>query len=370
MSDRLWYKAARNIVKAGPMPFPISNILLELLKTIITDEQAEFIVKVYSIRPNMSYEQVKEKVKDMSEESLNKMLDELQYNGIIAGTQSKSTGVMVYRLQPPFPGMFEFQLMRPGEGPREKKLAKLFDSLFKEMGVLTTKNYDKLIPQYKLFPPVDRVVPVEQEVQGGTDIILGKEDVNKIVAKYDDIALALCYCRHEKDLLDEPCKIDAPRTNCLLFGKTAKFCIEKDFANKITADEAIKILREAEDVGLVHKAFHIHQNPERDLEAICNCCNCCCGIFQLYNEGVMPFYTITNYLASVSKDDCSACGTCEEKCPMHAIKLIDAVAIVDDTICIGCGVCAHHCNFNAIHLKRFDEPRKVFVLPPKVPIEE
>jgi len=370
MSEKLWYKLARTIVKAGPMPFPISDTLLELLNMIITDEQADFIVKVFSRKPNMNSEEIKKKTAEMSDQELEKMLEVLQYNGVIAGTESRSTGITVYRLQPPFPGMFEFQLMRPGDGPREKKLAKLFDTLFKDMGKLTTRNYDKLIPQYKNFPPVDRVIPVEQEVQGGTDIILGKEDVNKIVEKYDHIALALCYCRHEKDLLDDPCKINAPRQNCLLFGKTAKFCIEKDFATRIDKKRALEILREGEDAGLVHKAFHIHQDPDRNLEAICNCCNCCCGIFQLYNEGVMPFYTLTNYLAKVNEEDCTACGTCESMCPIHAIELTGPVASVDDNLCIGCGVCAHHCPENSIHLTRSDKIRKVFIPPPKVPIED
>jgi len=298
MDEKLWYKLSRTIVKAGKMPFPINDTLIELLKTIITEEQAKFIIKVFSRKPNMNSDEIKQK-SDVEGEQLEKMLKDLQYIGVIAGTQSRTTGIKVYRLQPPFPGLFEFQLMRPGEGEREKKLAMLFDKLFEEMGKLTIQHYDKLIPQYKNFPPVDRVVPVEQEVEPRDEIVIPYEDVKDIVNKYEDIALALCYCRHEKDLLNEPCKLNAPRENCLLFGKTAKFCIEQNFAKKITNEDALKILREAEDAGLIHKAFHIHQDPKRDLEAICNCCNCCCGIFQLFNRGVMPYYTITNYVANV-----------------------------------------------------------------------
>ena len=366
MNDKIWYKLSRAIIKAGKMLFPVTDTLFELLQYVVTEEQAKFIIKVYNRKPNMNLDEIKKK-SDLDDDSLMKMLDKLQYNGVIVGTQSMSTGITVYRLQPPFPGMFELQLMRPGEGEREKKLARLFDTLFKEMGQLTSKNYDSLIPQFKNFPPVDRVVPVEKEVDSGSEVILSREDVKKIIDKYDDIAVALCYCRHEKDLIAEPCEIDAPRTNCFLFGKTAKFCIEKDFANSITKDEALKVLREAEDAGLVHKAFHIHQDPERDLEAICNCCNCCCGVFQLFDKGVMPFHTISNYLTEVDDDNCIGCGTCVEKCPMHAIDLEDGLAVVEEEKCIGCGVCAHHCPEDAIHLKR-SGLRDVFIPPKKIEI--
>jgi len=368
MDEKLRYKLARTIIKCGSMPFPITDTLYELFQMIITDEEAKFIVTVFNRKPNLNLDEIKEKI-EMDEEELLKILKTLQYNGVISGTKSKTTGITVYRLQPPFPGLFEYQLMRPGEGEREKKLARLFDKVFSELGSQTARNYDVLMEQFKAFPTIDRVVPVEKEVDTQEEIILSREDVTSIIDKYDDIAVCLCYCRHEKDLLDDPCKLDAPRSNCFVFGKSAIFNIENDFAKPITKEEAKIVLSEAEDAGLVHKAFHVHSDPDRELEAICNCCNCCCGIFQLYNKGAMPFYTLTNYLAKVNEDDCIGCGTCEERCPMHAINLEDAIAVVDEKMCIGCGVCAHLCPEEAIHLQRSKEMRTVFIPPPKVTSE-
>ncbi|GAG76521.1 unnamed protein product [marine sediment metagenome] len=40
-SEKIWYKAARTIVKAGQLPMVVNETLLELLKMIMTDEQAE-----------------------------------------------------------------------------------------------------------------------------------------------------------------------------------------------------------------------------------------------------------------------------------------------------------------------------------------
>ena len=180
----------------------------------------------------------------------------------------------------------------------------------------------------------------------------GKEENN--------IAVAHCYCRHEHDLINDPCKLGAPKVNCFLFDKSAKFAIERGFASPISKEDAMKLFREAEDYGLVHKVFHVHSDPEKGIEAMCNCCTCCCGIFQLYSRGVTPFHTISSYISRVSEDDCVGCGTCVEKCPLEAIDLEDSIAVVNEDLCIGCGVCAHHCPEEAIHLERIG-PRDVYI---------
>ena len=262
---RLWYKVARNVVKAGQMPIPVNDTLIELLQILIDEKEAQFISDVFKRQPNLNIDQIKDIV-DIPEDKLKKILSNLMEKGIVTGIPSTSTGVMVYRLMGPFPGIFEFSLMKKSTSEtleRDKKLARLFDKLFEEMSEGTQKNYDNIVPQFKNFPPVDRVIPVEKEIDITQEVVLPSEEVKKVVEKFDNIAVALCYCRHEKDLLGDPCKMDAPRENCLLFGKTAKFSIDQGFANPITKEDAKKILEEAEEYGLVHKAFHIHQNPER-----------------------------------------------------------------------------------------------------------
>jgi len=362
-SQDIWYKTARTIVKAGYMPFPISGTLIELLKILITERQAEFI-QVFKKQPNLTLDQIKENCK-LKEEEIKQILNDLMHEGVITGTESRSAGVMIYRLMPPFPGLFEFTLMRGKSGEKEKKLAKLFDTLFEEIKDGTQKNYNNIVKQFKQFPAIDRVVPVEQEVEVQQELVLPPEEVSKIVEEYDDIALTTCYCRHEKDLLDRPCEVTDIRKNCLLFGKTAKFAIEQEFAESISRDEVKKILKEAEEEGLVHKTFHVHLKPERGIEAICNCCKCCCGIFQLYYQGAMPLHTLTSYIAEINEEDCVGCGVCVEKCPMETIDLVDDIAIINTEKCIGCGACVHQCPSDAIELNRTGL-RDVYVPPPKL----
>ncbi|UCD01705.1 MAG: 4Fe-4S binding protein [Promethearchaeota archaeon] len=365
MTDKFWYKVARTIIKAGVFPVPISATLIEILQTLLTEEQAKFVL-IYR-KPSMTLEQIKQRI-DMDKESILKMLDTLMQNGVIVGTKSRSTGVKVYRLMGLYPGIFEYTFLKGTTGEKEKKLAELFEKLFVEITKGTQKNYDNIINVFRGLPATDRTLPVEKEVEVGTETVMPFEEIKKYVEEYDDIALVHCYCRHAKDLINDPCKLGASKNNCFLFDKTAVFGIEQGFGRPISKKEVIKILREAEDEGLVHKVFHVHSDTNRGIEAICNCCNCCCGMINLYYRGAKPIHTMSSYIANVDNDLCIGCGTCVEKCPMETIDLEDTVAVVNEDKCIGCGVCAYHCPEEAMHLKRIG-PRHVFIPPKKVEVE-
>ncbi|MGV9173480.1 MAG: hypothetical protein ACOC35_13085, partial [Promethearchaeia archaeon] len=125
---KLWYKTARTIIKAGKMPFPVNDTLIELLQTLINEEEAKFISEIFKRQPNLNINQIKE-ISEMSEDTLEDMLSTLMKKGIITGIPSSSTGIMVYRLMAPFPGIFEFSLMKkstPESLERDRKLAQLF----------------------------------------------------------------------------------------------------------------------------------------------------------------------------------------------------------------------------------------------------
>ncbi len=103
MSQNLWNEIARTIINAGQMPIPVNNTLIELLKILINEAQANFLL-IFE-KPSLNINQIKEKT-DLDETQLEKILNDLMYNGIITGTTSRSTGVKVYRLMGPFPGIF------------------------------------------------------------------------------------------------------------------------------------------------------------------------------------------------------------------------------------------------------------------------
>ncbi|PIP38338.1 MAG: hypothetical protein COX19_13175, partial [Desulfobacterales bacterium CG23_combo_of_CG06-09_8_20_14_all_51_8] len=62
-------------------------------------------------------------------------------------------------------------------------------------------NYDAIAPAFQAMPPMTRIIPVETQVDRSIDTVLPTEDVKKLVERFDTIAMAACYCRHQKDLL-------------------------------------------------------------------------------------------------------------------------------------------------------------------------
>jgi len=356
MDEKLWYKLARNIIKAGGPPIPINETLIQLIKLLITEEQLLFLL---IFNKPLNIEQIKDKT-NLHDNILQGKLKELMHIGMITGIQSRSTGQMVYRLSAFLPGLLEYTLMRGESGPKQVKLAQLWDQLFKDSNEITKKNYEIVMEAFRNAPPIDKVVPIEQQLESYEELIFSESDVMKIINKFNIIAVSYCYCRHLKDLLNDPCKIDAPRQNCLTFGRSARFLIENGFAKEVTKTEAIEILKESEEYGLVHKAFHTKADPELEELGLCNCCQCCCGNFQAFYKGTSPTHTYTSHIARINEDLCIGCGTCIDKCPVEAPILVGSTTVINQDKCIGCGVCAIKCPEKAINLE-ITELRKVFI---------
>ncbi|TFG12755.1 MAG: 4Fe-4S dicluster domain-containing protein [Promethearchaeota archaeon] len=373
--EEKYKKAAQVIIRAGILPFPLTDTLLEIIRYIIREEDLDFIM-AFKRKFSQTMEQLKKSSK-MSEKEILEHVKFLSKKGVIFN-QPNSEGIMVYRLLPlMMVGPFEYLLMEKiGYTEQEKRLAILFKKLFDEAKELIHEKYEMFIPIFKKLPPIDRTVPVIGQGASGEDIkisvnkevdvpeeeIIPIQKVEELINKFDDIAVGHCFCRQHKDLLGDPCKVTDLRENCFTFGKSARFCVEQGFQRMISKDEALKVLKASEEDGLVHKAFHPHSDILKDETSICNCCVDCCATFELWRDGVLPLINSTYHLSSVNREICVGCGTCVEKCTVGAISLNDnEKAEVDQIRCIGCGLCAHFCPQNAITL--LEGMRKVYVPP-------
>ena len=358
MNENIWKKVARRIVKAGGLPFPVSDTLVKICQLLIGEEEGKFIASHFR-KSSMTLDQLV-KESNMNVNTIKKILESLIDSGVAAPYPSTSTGENVYYLAGPVPGIFERVFMKGEKTEKYIKLAHLFEQYFKDIGDGYQRDYDNAMKIFKQFPPIYRIVPVEEEIKEHQELILPFEEVSKIVNKFDKIAVGTCYCRHQRELLDDPCKLNAPKKNCLFFGRTAQFFLDYDIAEEISKEEALEIVKEAEEYGLVHRAFHARQDITKDEFALCNCCKCCCEVFHSYYNGSLPMNSLTSYKAIVDIEKCIGCETCVEKCPMETIELIEIYAKVNEQKCIGCGVCAHNCAQGAIKLERTG-PREVIV---------
>ena len=366
------------IVKAGVLPTPVNNTLIEILKTQLTEEELDFI-NAFRRKTSQTMDQLK-KTSKLSEPQILSFVKRLAKKGFIFN-QPNSEGVMVYRLMPLLMvGAFEYLYMKKIEHNEvEEKLAKMFSKYFEETRDFIQANYEQILPIFENMLPIDRTMPILNETIQGDQIslsvnkeidvpeetIVPTQKVEKLIEKFDDITVGHCFCRHHRDLLGKPCKVTNLRENCFTFGKSARYVAEQGFGRLVSKEEALEIMKNSEDDGLIHKAFHPHSDITKTETSICNCCKDCCGTLEWWRMGIVALINSTNYLSQVDPDLCVGCGTCVEKCPVDAIKLNDSEkAEVNAEYCIGCGVCAHFCPENAISL--LEGMRKVYVAPPRL----
>ncbi len=364
MSEKLWQKVAKILVKAGGNPlFQANDTMITLFKTLLNEEQAEFLLNFRN--PKMTFARLKEKT-GMEDRGLSTMLNSLMDEGIIFDMPKKDPNNSEYHLLAPIPDIFEYSLVKKNTTEKRKKLAKIYDKILEEAGELTHKNYETLLSIFKdKMPAFTRILPIDKELIIPKEETLPFFEASKVIDRYDTISLSQCPCKLDKELLGDPCKATTDHFRCLHFGHIGRYFIEHGFGKPISREEAKKVLLEAEKDGLVHKAFHYDFDLDKEENAICNCCKCCCIIFQSYYRGIWPYHTKSSYIAELDENKCKGCGACVEKCPIEAITLIDGKSRTDNNKCLGCGVCVNQCPENARVLRKTDL-RSVFIPIPKV----
>jgi ferredoxin len=171
------------------------------------------------------------------------------------------------------------------------------------------------------------------------------DDAVAIIKKNDTIAVGECICRKGRKIMGKGC--DKPIEACFLFGSFARFYIENNMGRRVDVEEAVGILRKAQDAGLVTQPS-TSQNPG----GMCNCCGDCCGILVAVKKFPKPAELVfSNYQSAINGENCTGCEICLDRCQMEAIAINkDGVAQVDLDRCIGCGLCVTTCPSEAISL--------------------
>lgn len=207
-------------------------------------------------------------------------------------------------------------------------------------------NFARLAEQF--FPkPFTRVIPVQKSIETGKHQILDADSVDKIIADAEKIAVTKCTCR----VIAHKC--DKPEEICLQVNNAAKYTIDRGSGREIDKAEALALLREAEEKGLVH----VTMNKAHVGHFICNCCPCCCQALPLMISEGIKICDPSRYRADIDPDKCSFCGTCQERCYFQAISEVeDTLMRVDPDKCVGCGLCQVSCPEEAITLIAVRDP--------------
>lgn len=329
MNEDVYRRLAQRL-DAIPNGFPSteSGIELKLLAKIFTEEEAHLAAAMrltkepadsIAARAGVSLKETRRHLKAMAREGL-----------ILAG---KGTGELVYGLMPFVVGIYEEQLPRLDE-----ELATLFEQYYKETGGGGT-----LI---QAAPSGHRVIPVEESIAFEPEIF-PYERASELLQGAKAWGVRDCICRVQQRLVGKGC--DHPVEVCLLFAPVEGVFDHSDVTRALTKEEALRILRETEEAGLVHSTANYRDGHYY----ICNCCSCCCGFLRSVVEfGVPTAVAHSDFRAVVDEDECVGCGDCAERCQFGALSVPGDVCVVDYARCLGCGQCVTVCPSEALRLER------------------
>lgn len=211
------------------------------------------------------------------------------------------------------PGSAEYTNMNKGLMDRHPELAMFFE----RMTFLPLEKVTAMVPPGGAGIGM-HVIPVEKAIEM-ENTSMDIEHISYWLKRYEGhIGASMCSCRYGRKLLDEGCADDC-NLWCIGVGDMADYCRETGKGVDITYEQAMDILKRAEDNGFVHQVTNI--DGEGKIFAICNCnLNICNALrtSQLFNT---PNMSRSAYIAHVDKSKCVACGRCVEYCPAGAVKL-------------------------------------------------
>jgi ferredoxin len=246
----------------------------------------------------------------------------------------RGEGELLFALMPFVVGIYEEQLPR-----LDAELAALTEQYFEEIGGRTILDTS---------PPIHRVLPVDQAIPFDLEVF-PYERAAELVNNARSWGVRDCICRVQQSLLDKGC--DRPVEVCLTMAPIPDVFHEGGVSRPISREEALEILQQAADAGLVHTTGNFRDH----IHYICNCCSCCCAVLR----GVVEFHVPTaiaraGFRTVVESVDCLGCGVCEEACPFDALT-VEEMCIVDTNRCLGCGQCIASCPTGALRLERLPD---------------
>ncbi len=311
-----------------PMGCPSSPEIYEILKNLFTEEEAEVASCMVFVPKAVDWIAKRAKVE---QNEVQMILETLANKGVIYAR--KKDNEWGYALLPIMPGIFEFPYMKG----KKKKIPENLSNLWKSYMPKFLKEVGSSRMRFS------RVIPIEDEIIT-IPAILTYEMVYKLIDCAKTVGIAHCACRE----LEQKC--NASREACMIFDETCDFLVQRGFARYLSKEEMKEKLLKFDEEGLVHQV----NNSKDKLVFICNCCPCCCGLLRsLIELGNPNVFTGSGFIPEVDEQYCTGCRICEdERCPMHAITVVNAVANVNKEKCIGCGLCVTGCPNSALKLVR------------------
>jgi Pyruvate/2-oxoacid:ferredoxin oxidoreductase delta subunit len=335
MSDEPYFKL-REFLDQFPIGYPPtdSGVELKILKRLFSAEEAEITVQLSPFPEETATIAARTGV---SEEFMLTKLEAMAQDGLIFRIRRDDNTLF---LAAPFMiGLYEYSVKKI-----DRELAALFKQYYDEAYQFEMGRSS--VPGFK-------VIPLQQNIEADM-ALLPYHKIEEDIRSARVIAVTECVCRKEAALTGHQC--EHPVENCLSFGVAAEFYIENGMGRQIAADEAIDIVKKADESGLVHAGANA-----KHLSNICNCCPCCCASMKgmvAKGQGKQKFMNAL-FEAVVDESQCTACEMCLDRCPVEAIT-VQETANVNRDKCLGCGLCAGDCAMEAISMHLREDREEPF----------
>ena len=370
MSEQEIYQRFMDWLKQTWYGLPEADELVPLIMATCTLEEAALLTGMPFSGRNL--EELAE-MKQMDPAELRQRLDELAEKGLVFRTIRGDT--VRYSLNDSLFVNYRSSFWAGRTDERSKAMAPLVNQYYYHGG--WDQYNDTHLKGLRALPIGETIEDTRQ--------ILPYEEVVKVLDQHDYFTVSICPCKHRKNIDPDSPNCTHPTEVCLHFGQLGHYIVENGLGREITRQETEDILRQCAEVGLVHGLSNMQELPD----TICNCCKCCCLMFEAVHklkhaESMTP----SNYQVRTSPETCIGCGLCVKRCPMEALHLEDypeakgrtttvrdekkgvtkalknksgKVSVLNPDLCIGCGVCAYKCSSKSLVLER----REVIEHPPK-----
>jgi len=336
MATDVYQRLARHLdnLPAG-FPATATGVELRILRRLFAPEEAELALKLSLLDEEA---RVIARRARMPVEEAARLLEQMAGKGLI------------YRAQP--------------EGKPPRYMASQFVIGIWEFHVNSldpglVHDFSEYLPTLAAFgvwkkAPQLRTIPVGESIDAEITA-LPYERAEELVRRHSRIAVAPCICRREQRMAGHGC--DKPLETCLVFGGAADYYLRNGLARAIGQQEALAILKLADESGLV-----LQPGNSKQAGNICTCCGCCCGVLRSLKRHPAPASLVASpFVAAADPATCQGCGICLNRCQMDALQLEDGRVILDLDRCIGCGLCVSTCPSGALRLMRKPESAQPYV---------
>ncbi len=331
-------------ILAGKHGYQDSVRYRRILEYLMTPEQAQLV----ALLPMNGEELARKLHSDTA--SVKKELEDLYAKGVIFAKNAESIEESTFAL-----GVIQFHdiTMCPFDLDlaRDQKLFELWDDF-----CVAEWDPDQVARWSGGDHVQGRIVPAYRAILNSPEI-LPCEDMREIVKSARSIAVTYCTCRRRKEAVDKKCHRSHDMVD-IQFNLAAEYLIGRNAAKRLSADEALVLIDECEDLGLIHTCEN--STRMRPRWGMCNCCTDCCMIYEPLNRfqvSATKCIARSRYEARVDQELCTGCQDCTDWCPFDAVQMVKVEgskkhkASVDREKCMGCGVCVLKCEPDALTMQ-------------------